>query len=742
MFNSKLNFIIKRIIKIAWNSDITILVNKTTSIISQLLKNNGTLYTVKYLKTCRLVITRYMSGKRLNKVDSFVSIQNGFPTKFLFMKEYIDSRNIIKIKIILTLLNISRTIHPTKDEKIPVSYNSITDPYKGKCYTIPSWFIKSWLLKITNKKVLAPVTRNNFYMSLKQGPHGPTILSLVNSIKLYTHNNILNLMVLAGKPFVDNLFGPFFSYVNHNELDIPKGPSRRNRRFHEHKALGRIAIVKDPECKMRPIAMIDYYSQITLKPISDTIFDILSKMSQDRTYSQNPHNDWEGEDDYWSLDLTAATDRFPIDLQVKLLSYLYEKGWLLSKHWKSILHDRDYITPEGNLLRYAVGQPMGSYSSWSTFALTHHLVVAWAAHLCGKDNFKNYILLGDDIVIKDNRIARRYIKVMTMLGVDISMHKTHRSNNSYEFAKRWIRNGKEISGLPLRGIFDNLKNPLILYLVLLDYFTIKGNTYLGPPLRTLVERVLHRLTLIHKGKKIIFSPKWVRRNLWFFSATVRQSLGLATDEEVRFLLATYSAKQDWLPLPSDITILWKRVISNGLAELVKENTGKILKSGDYIWKYLTILVPDLNQISTFPFLIAISNYLERTISSVNHWLLYNNKNNDDQIDLITVVKEINFLDFNKVAIWDRNWFPAALISTKLIKQSIRYLSNSEGIEDFYFDSLTISGQKEKMENIRFNSLQTLKRISPILEKKYNNLPPQAVAMIKLMSKRHGGAFWL
>lgn len=74
----------------------------------------------------------------------------------------------------------------------------------------------------------------------------------------------------------------------------------------------------------------------------------------------------------------------------------------------------------------------------------------------------------------------------------------------------------------------------------------------------------------------------------------------------------------------------------------------ILKSGDMVWKYLTIIVPDLNLISTFPFLIALSNYLERTISDVARYQS-KFKGLDDEIDLISVVKEISFLDFNKVA---------------------------------------------------------------------------------------------
>jgi hypothetical protein len=79
---------------------------------------------------------------------------------------------------------------------------------------------------------------------------------------------------------------------------------------------------------------------------------------------------------------------------------------------------------------------MGAYSSWAAFTLCHHLVVAWCAHLCGLTNFIDYIILGDDIVINNDKVARKYISVMQKLGVDISLQKTHISVNTYEFAKR------------------------------------------------------------------------------------------------------------------------------------------------------------------------------------------------------------------------------------------------------------------------------------------------------------------
>lgn len=61
----------------------------------------------------------------------------------------------------------------------------------------------------------------------------------------------------------------------------------------------------------------------------------------------------------------------------------------------------------------------------------------WCAHLCGHDlNFDQYIILGDDIVIKNNNVALKYISVMSRLGVDISVAKTHVGKTTYEFAKR------------------------------------------------------------------------------------------------------------------------------------------------------------------------------------------------------------------------------------------------------------------------------------------------------------------
>jgi hypothetical protein len=90
----------------------------------------------------------------------------------------------------------------------------------------------------------------------------------------------------------------------------------------------KLSIVHDPECKERIIGIFDYGSQMVLKPLSDHIFKILSSIKSDRTYTQNPyfsHTEIDKNQKFNSLDLSSATDRFPIDFQVRVLSLILDQ---------------------------------------------------------------------------------------------------------------------------------------------------------------------------------------------------------------------------------------------------------------------------------------------------------------------------------------------------------------------------------------------------------------------------------
>lgn len=86
-------------------------------------------------------------------------------------------------------------------------------------------------------------------------------------------------------------------------------------------------------------------------------------------------------------------------------------------------------------VKYEVGQPMGAYSSWAMLALTHHVLVRYSARLVGIHNFQGYALLGDDIVIANDKVASSYLDVMKTLGVKINLSKSVQSFDFAEFAK-------------------------------------------------------------------------------------------------------------------------------------------------------------------------------------------------------------------------------------------------------------------------------------------------------------------
>lgn len=68
------------------------------------------------------------------------------------------------------------------------------------------------------------------------------------------------------------------------------------------------------------------------------------------------------------------------------------------------------------------------------FTLSHHVVMVIAA-MRTNSPLSNYVILGDDVVIRTKRLASEYKKIMADLGVDISESKSHQSKGYFEFAK-------------------------------------------------------------------------------------------------------------------------------------------------------------------------------------------------------------------------------------------------------------------------------------------------------------------
>jgi hypothetical protein len=496
------------------------------------------------MKEVRLHITRYLCGKPIKKKGRLVKVYKGFPARFLFLKPFLD--NVKGIKFVLSILNITRGLKPLKreNERILPDFSTVVDPYKGrkKLYVIPSFFIKDYLQKRGLIQGLPKFRLSDMYLSNKEGPQGKSSLSFFHSLRLIYFNftdmweRFKLLLKLSGS---DSTLMDFNVEVIQNWSC--KDPRKEGLPGVES-FIGKIGIVEDPEGKRRIIAMLDYVSQFFLRKIHQVLLKCLEKIPEDRTFTQNPRGPWsiDSKEPFYSLDLTAATDRFPVFLQMKVLSILFD-NFHFARIWKEILIKREFSLNSLTLdsVSYSVGQPMGAYSSWAAFTLTHHIVVAWAAHLCGFDNFSQYIILGDDIVIRNHKVAKKYIGIMMKLGVDVSHMKTHISKNRYEFAKRWIdfRNGQyvELTGLPLKGIITNVKEPRIVYSILYDFFYNKGNMYLYKgDLNNLVRNIygpLYKLQCFYK------TFKTYSRSFNFYTELFKYRHGTLTTDAIRKLMA-------------------------------------------------------------------------------------------------------------------------------------------------------------------------------------------------------------
>jgi len=135
-------------------------------------------------------------------------------------------------------------------------------------------------------------------------------------------------------------------------------------------------------------------------------------------------------------------------------------------------------------------------------ALTHHFIVQAASYLGGSRHlFLDYAVLGDDVVICNKKVARRYLLIMERLGLKINLAKSLVSKYALEFAKKFFWHGwdlspkvlKDLNGLrstmsslPNFGLRHSLGLPALLRLVGAGYRILgsfRTRTFMSLPLK-------------------------------------------------------------------------------------------------------------------------------------------------------------------------------------------------------------------------------------------------------------------
>lgn len=346
-----------------------------------------------------------------------------------------------------------------------------------------------------------PLPKDNlfedFHETLKRGPQGHALGGcygdLISLIKGFEGRAVLkSLCTLGGSVFckvvshwLRNPALLLSSSVKHYLLHLPIDTvfcGSYDTQTMGSKVLRKLSCIADKNGKTRIIALFDYWSQTALKPLHDYIMHLLTFFPDDCTYQQGdklsdyPQIKKGGK--YWCFDLKSATDRFPLEYQVMVLKKLLGPERALA--WKSIMVDLPFKSPkDGQLIKYAVGQPLGAYSSWAVFTLSHHILIHYCAYKNNIPAKGQYVILGDDIVIFSRAIARTYVSILTIMGVEINKTKSLISYSLCEFAKRYWYRGVEVTPLPISGLLRTYEKvylliPFIESLVKVNWLTQEG----------------------------------------------------------------------------------------------------------------------------------------------------------------------------------------------------------------------------------------------------------------------------
>lgn len=404
-----------------------------------------------YLKESTRCLLKYLSGDPQGK--STVGLVKGLPVILpgVIRKGILEGNN-AAIRTALTLLGFVRTIY----HKGVIKFSNITDPSGWD----PSQSKRNRMMKEVRlalkwlgvRAFVAPKDPVLGVKSNRQGPNGhATLAAHWDAFALQGSNlwdSFKELCQLLGSshlvPRVEALAQVTGSLVAELPFLTAVLPSH-------FASLGKLGVKDEPCGKKRVFAISDYWTQTVCKPLHDYLMKVLKKLPMDGTWDQGSAANRVAAMTakglkLYCFDLSAATDRFPGGFIAMVLSVLI--GDRAAALWLHLLTARDYWY-KGTAYRYSAGQPMGTLSSWASFALTHHVVVQIAAMRAGHNRlFQGYVILGDDIVIADCDVAEEYRDLMAWFHVSINDTKSMVGTGAAEFAKRHFWKGQEVTGMP------------------------------------------------------------------------------------------------------------------------------------------------------------------------------------------------------------------------------------------------------------------------------------------------------
>jgi hypothetical protein len=444
--------------KLGWRVSLTIFGRKgRTSFRSRQIHNffnyllrlnarHGGRFVVAYLKCSQLAIQKAIAGNKLGSLRELEPdlplprlTNSGFPRYIpLSERRAMKSGSESVIRFWLTLFAVYRIINIPGKLKL----STITDPFSGSL---------EGLQRVSQElEVLASNSLKMFDKTILKSDPGLLMLETSSSTTRVSWLGIftdpfklakaglgqvcLDYMQEMGYSRLLDMWVKIFKYYKLVEKTISLTDMNA---FKKHNHIGQLSRKLEAAGKVRVFAMVDIWTQSLLKPLHLMLTNFLSSLPNDGTKDQIAS--WKRAANKslcgrsFGYDLSAATDRLPISIQIAILRPII--GHKAADLWSKLLIDRSYYLayekdektpdgPDGISLRYSVGQPMGALSSFNMLAVTHHFLVQLAYQrtlpFYKRSNillffgdvkwYDNYEITGDDLVLFDEQVALEYLQ--------------------------------------------------------------------------------------------------------------------------------------------------------------------------------------------------------------------------------------------------------------------------------------------------------------------------------------------
>lgn len=280
---------------------------------------------------------KFVSHEEMLSSSFPVGITAGLPSILPgTLRTLLRSRDLPTTRACLAFLSIFRVLRVPSILKL----QTITDPFSGVSTSLPALEIGRTFSSLRHRsfKIARPL---EFVRLNTAGPNGaPSVLHIPLDVLAWKDSPLRPTL----ERFITLLEGPssaFLAILQREWESLGTLPS-------DPYLLGRLAIKEEAAGKARVFAITDAITQSVMLPLHQFLFSLLKKMPTDGTFDQGAPLDRllslksKGElggHKFHSFDLSAATDRLPIQLQQDILGYYV--GLELASCWSRLMTDRD-----------------------------------------------------------------------------------------------------------------------------------------------------------------------------------------------------------------------------------------------------------------------------------------------------------------------------------------------------------------------------------------------------------------